>query len=246
MKSVDAAMQKAVEIQRAYYAKTANQYDEMHVHERGEHSFALQLMLSVIGYFDVQSVLDVGSGTGRSLLRIKLEAPDVTIVGIEPSAELREIGHAKGLTEAELIDGDAMNLPFSGGSFDLVCEFGALHHIPLPSRAVSEMLRVTRNLIFLSDCNNFGRGSAVSRLLKQAINAAGLWHLAYLIKTKGKGHCVSEGDGLAYSYSVFNDYKQIKARCKSIHLLGTSDSGPNLYRQAPHVALLGIKNPNPQ
>lgn len=243
MDHVNPALQKAIDIQRTYYAKTADQYDDMHVHEDDEHSLALCFMLSVVEYFDVRSILDVGCGTGRGLLKIKLEKPDVTVVGIEPSTELRRIGHAKGLSATELIDGDALNLTFDDGAFDLVCEFGALHHIPLPSRAVSEMLRVSRKCIFISDCNNFGRGSAVSRLLKQAIDAIGLWPLVYWSKTKGKGYCESEGDGLAYSYSVFNDYEQIKEKCKSVYLLNTSGAGSNLYRMASHVALLGVKDP---
>jgi hypothetical protein len=77
--------------------------------------------------------------------------------------------------------------------------------------------------------------------MKQSINAVGLWRLADLIKTKGSGYTISEGDGLAYSYSVFNDYKQISRECKAVHMLNTTDGGPNLYRTASHVALLGIK-----
>jgi SAM-dependent methyltransferase len=50
-----------------------------------------------------------------------------------------------------------------------------------------------------------------------------------------------EGDGLSYSYSVFNDHAQIRAQCQRIHLLNTMDAGANLYRTASHVALLGIK-----
>jgi len=243
MDSIDPATQRAIEIQRGYYAETAIHYDELHVREGDEHSFALRFMLSVIEHFGVQSILDIGSGTGRSLLKIKREKPGVTVVGVEPSAELRGIGHAKGLSTSELINGDAMNLTFSDGAFDLVCEFGALHHIPLPAKAVSEMLRVSRKCIFISDCNNFGRGSAISRALKQVFNAVGLWQLAYWIKTKGRGYSISEGDGLAYSYSVFGDYKQIRKCCKSVYLLNTSGEGPNLYRTAPHVALLGVKGP---
>jgi len=231
----------AVEIQRAYYADTAHRYDEMHVHENDEHYFALRFMISVAEHLGIRSILDIGCGTGRALLRIRREMPDVAAVGIEPSPELRALGHEKGLSRTQLIDGDAMNLAFSDGSFDLVCEFGALHHMPVPSKAVSEMLRVSRKAIFISDSNNFGQGSKLCRLLKQAINTAGLWTLADMIKTKGKGYTISEGDGLAYSYSVFNDYRQIARRCQSVHMLNTIDAGPNLYRTASHVAILGIK-----
>jgi ubiquinone/menaquinone biosynthesis C-methylase UbiE len=241
MKTISTAKESAIEIQRAYYAETAGQYDAMHVHEDDEHSFALRFMTSILRHLDIRSILDVGCGTGRGLLSIKRELPDIRVVGVEPSAELRSVGHANGLTEAELIDGDGTNLALPDGSFDLVCEFGALHHMPAPGKAVSEMLRVARKAIFISDSNNFGQGSRLARLSKQALNAVGLWPLADRIKTRGKGYSISEGDGLGYSYSVFNDYRQIRKKCESVHLLNTSDAGPSLYRTSTHVALLGIK-----
>jgi SAM-dependent methyltransferase len=228
-------------IQRAYYAATASAYDSTHVSKSDEHGFALAYMLAIAEHFGVQSILDVGSGTGRALFRINGTMPRVHAVGIEPSKELRGIGHANGLAASALIDGDAMNLAFDDASFDLVCEFGALHHIPRPAVAISEMLRVARTAIFISDSNNFGQGGRVSRLAKQCINGVGAWWIADLIKTKGKGYTISDGDGLAYSYSVFNNYSQISEGCRSVHMLNTLDARPNLYRSASHVALLGIK-----
>src|SRR5664280_1185435 len=214
MNPVEAARQDEIQIQRTYYADTAHRYNSVHVHEDDEHSFALRFMISIIEQFNITSILDVGCGTGRGLQTLKRARPEIMAVGVEPSAALREIGYSNGLPKSQLVDGDAMNLAFGDASFDLVCEFGALHHMPAPSKAVSEMLRVSRKAIFISDCNNFGQGSKFSRLLKQLINAAGLWPLASLIKTKGKGYMISEGDGLAYSYSVFNDYRQITERCE--------------------------------
>jgi hypothetical protein len=103
------------------------------------------------------------------------------------------------------------------------------------------MLRVAGRAVFISDCNNFGQGSLLGRGLKQCLNALHLWPLADFIKTRGRGYTLSEGDGLAYSYSVFNDYRQIREKCRSVHVLNTSDAGRNPYRTASHVALLGIK-----
>jgi ubiquinone/menaquinone biosynthesis C-methylase UbiE len=162
-------------------------------------------------------------------------------VGIESSLELRQFGYSKCLSSTMLIDGDAQNLQFPNDSFDLVCEFGALHHIPNPHRAVAEMLRVASKAVFISDSNNFGQGSRLGRVLKQSINAVGLWKVADFIKTRGRGYSISEEDGLAYSYSVFSDFKTIRNRCHSVHVLNTTDSGVNPYRTASHVALLGIK-----
>jgi ubiquinone/menaquinone biosynthesis C-methylase UbiE len=230
-----------VDLQRSYYADTAPKYDSTHA---DEHGLGTAFMISAFERLDIQSILDVGCGTGRALFKVKERFPNVSMVGIEPSPELRSVGHSKGLSESQLIDGNGTNLAFPDGSFDLVCEFGVLHHAPNPSKIVSEMLRVARKAIFISDSNNFGQGGKTSRLVKQAFDAVGLWPLANQIRTKGKGYMISKGDGLFYSYSVFNDYKQIAEKCETIHILNTNDSGligPNLYRTAPYVALLGIK-----
>jgi ubiquinone/menaquinone biosynthesis C-methylase UbiE len=240
---VDAAPldQDEVRIQRDYYRRTAGEYDGVHVDNASEHEFALSYMTSQIGPLGIDSVLDCGSGTGRVPLKIKCAFPNVRSIGIEPSPELRAIGHGKGLLQDELIDGDAQNLAFADGSVDLVCEFGALHHIPKPHQAVSEMLRVAKKAIFISDCNNFGNGSFAARTVKQTLDQLGLWGVADFIKTRGKGYTISEGDGLAYSYSVFSDYAQIARQCRRVHLLNSVPAGKNLYRSASHIALLGIK-----
>jgi SAM-dependent methyltransferase len=234
-------MPDPVAIQREYYRRTAALYDEMHVHSDGEHDFALSFMVSMIRYLRCGSVLDIGSGTGRALFVIKEEVPGIRICGIEPSPELRAAAQKKGLAHDEIVDGDAQALEYKDGEFDLVCAFGALHHIPKPSLAVGEMLRVARRAIFISDANNFGQGSAPVRAVKQIANLLGLWTLLDYIKSRGKGYILSEGDRLSYSYSVFNNYSQVRRACESVHLLNTMDAGVNPYKTAPSVALLGVK-----
>lgn len=231
-----------VEMQRQYYAQTAKDYDPMHVNEGDEHFFALSFLLSTLDFYGIRSILDIGSGTGRVPAYVKSVRPDITIIGIEPVKELREIGYKKGLLCNELIDGDATQLRYEDGEFDMVCEFAALHHIKHPELVVAEMLRVSRKAIFISDSNNYGQGAPLMRAVKQMINFVGLWKAADFIKTKGKGYMTSDGDGLAYSYSVFNNYKQIRQACRCIHFLNTMDGGPNLYRTAGHIALLGVKS----
>ena len=230
----------AIRIQRQYYAATAGMYDEMHTNDI-EHDLALAFMLAAAEHFEVQSILDIGSGTGRMLLAMKVKMPHLRVVGIEPSPELRQLGYEKGLATTELIDGDAMNLELPDESFDLVCEYAALHHIPRPGVAVGEMVRVARKLVFISDLNNFGHGRRISRVVKQCLNFFGAWPIADLIKTKGKGFTISEGDGLSYSYSAFNEYKMLSNACRSVHMMNTTNARPNLYATASHVALLGIK-----
>ena len=228
--------------QQQYYADTADQYDAMHLDEQDEHYFALTFLLAAVDWCGAKSILDVGAGTGRAIQHFQRLKPDVRVVGVEPVRELREIGYRKGIPEENLVSGDANKLRYGPGDFDIVCEFGVLHHVPKPAQVVAEMLRVANKGIFISDSNNFGQGSLLSRNIKQLLNLVGLWKFADYIKTKGKGYTVSEGDGIAYSYSVFNQFRQIKNSCSSIHLLNTSNGSGNLYRTASHVGLFGIKD----
>lgn len=228
-------------IQREYYAKTACNYDDMHTNDDDEHAFAMHVMFSAIAFLGIKTVLDLGSGTGRTLIYAKKNHPHIFVKGIEPVKELREIAYGSGISREELIEGDAYSLPFEDGAFDLVCEFAMLHHVRNPEIVIKEMLRVSRKAIYISDSNGFGQGSLVGRSIKQVINSLKLWPVANFFKTLGRGYIITEGDGLSYSYSVFNNYDQIKKGCKIVHLLNTSVGGINPYRSAGSVALLGIK-----
>jgi SAM-dependent methyltransferase len=229
------------EIQRKYYANIAGDYDDRYVAEKDEHGFALACLLGLLEFLEVETLLDVGTGTGRALLYIKQRRPEIRLTGVEPVKELRQVAHAAGLSDEEVIEGDGAALSFADETFDLVCAFGVLHHVKTPSCVVSEMLRVARRGVFISDANNFGQGSLTARSIKQFLNTFGLWGLADFLKTRGKGFTVTEGDGLAYSYSVFNDYKLIRQHCKACHIVNTEPAGINPYRTARHLAILGIK-----
>jgi ubiquinone/menaquinone biosynthesis C-methylase UbiE len=228
--------------QRRYYAQTAGDYERLH-HGDAEHTFALGVLTGLVPVLGIRSVLDIGAGTGRALAYFKRHAPDVSTVGIEPVAELREVGHRSGLTETELVDGDGTKLPYADGAFDVITAFGVLHHVPRPRVVLAEMLRVARVGVFVSDSNNFGQGSRAARLIKQGLNALGLWPLVNYIKTRGRGYTVSREDGLAYSYSVFTDYPYLRRACARVHVFTTGAAqGSDPYRGAAHVALLALKH----
>jgi ubiquinone/menaquinone biosynthesis C-methylase UbiE len=235
---------EATILQKQYYERTAAQYDTMHLDENAdtEHILALHFLSSMIACFGIKSVLDIGAGTGRTIEFLKYHHPELHVVGIEPVEALRQKGYEKGIPKDVLIDGDGNNLEFNDNAFDLVCEFAVLHHVPKPDLMVGEMLRVSKKAIFISDSNNFGQGSFVARSFKQILNAFGLWQTFNYLRTGGKNYQISEGDGLFYSYSVFDNFKQIQAKCSDVHLFGTQGSSANLYRTASHVALLGIKS----
>jgi SAM-dependent methyltransferase len=234
-------MKRDVQIQRDYYGATAAQYERMHGGADEENLLALGFLTAAIDLLGAQSVLEVGAGTGRALRRLKQTKPGLQLLGVEPSESLRHQAYESGLSAQELVAGDAQELQFETGAFDIVFELAALHHMPRPDKAVSEMLRVARRGIFLSDSNNFGQGGFAARRFKQSINALGLWRLFDLLRTRGRGYHWSEGDGLFYSYSVFNDFPLIREHCSSVHVMNTTGSSANHYRDAPAVTLFGIK-----
>jgi ubiquinone/menaquinone biosynthesis C-methylase UbiE len=230
-----------VEAQRAYYARTAGQYDAMHVEEGDEHFRALDWLSSLIAQNRFESLLDIGSGTGRALRYLKERQP-IRYLGVEPVEALRTAGHTKGLAEKELVDGNALALDFADDSFDVVSEFGVLHHIKDHRKAVAEMCRVAKHGVFLSDSNNFGQGSPLVRFVKQSINALGLWPAFDLLMTRGKGYHWSEGDGVFYSYSLISDLPVVRRKFPRLHFLSTmAATGPNFYRQAPHLAVFATR-----
>lgn len=234
---------REIDIQRGYYSTTAVAYDDMHVSEHDEHGLALHFLAALIEFHGVRSVLDVGSGTGRVMLFLKNRFPDLRVAGVEPSVQLREVAYSKGVPRDDLADGDACALAFHDGAFDVVCEFGVLHHIRDDLRAASDMARVARTGVFISDANNFGQGSFFLRAVKQVLHRTGIWPLADYLKTGGKGYTISEGDGLAYSYSVFDSLKAIAPKFPFVTYLNTQGTGQNLYRAASCVAVYCTAGP---
>ncbi|WP_083091524.1 class I SAM-dependent methyltransferase [Acidithiobacillus ferrivorans] len=227
-----------ISTQRTYYTETARKYDSVHAEEG---AIGLFFMLSAIDYLEIKTILDIGSGTGKVINFIKKYRPEINVVGIEPVRELRVIGHSNGIPQEKLIDGDATKLCFPSQSFDMVCEFAVLHHVKKPDLVVSEMIRVSSKAVFLVDVNNFGQGSYVSRTIKQLINCFGMWGVFDVIRTRGKGYHFSEGDGLFYSYSLFNNYKQIKRSCNNVHIFNVTGGKFDFYKTASGVAFLGVK-----
>jgi len=232
------------EYQRQYYSQTSHIYDDLHLLSDQEHYLALHLIKGYIDFYKIRSVLDIGAGTGRSLLWLKKYCPELQIVkGIEPVEALRQQGYQKGLSSEELIDGDAYHLPFRDNSFDLVSEFAVLHHVRYPKRVIQEMSRVATKMICISDSNFMGQGSLALRCIKYLLFSASLWPLANWLKTQGKGYSISKEDGLAYSYSVFQDYQTLKNSWKTLRYIttkGSSDLSFNLMLSAEQLLLIGL------
>jgi ubiquinone/menaquinone biosynthesis C-methylase UbiE len=210
-----------VDAQRKYYSQTAVQYDDMHGNGDMAHMLALHFLAGYIKFYDISSILDVGAGTGRAMFWLKQRFPRLTIKGIEPVEALRNQGFAKGISSGDLLPGDAYALEFPDNHFDMVCEFAMLHHVREPRHVVREMSRVAARMVCISDCNFIAQGSTLLRWIKAGIFVSGLWPLANWMKTRGKGYTFSQGDGLAYSYSVFQDVPTLRKNWRTLRITST-------------------------
>lgn len=234
-------MTDATEIQRVYYEKTADSYDNSHA--EAEHVVALHFLAAFIELHGIKSVLDVGAGTGRAMRFLKGHFPNLVVKGIEPVEALRRIGHENGISDQDLVDGNGTSIPFSDGSFDLVIEFAVLHHVPQPQTVVAEMIRVAKKGVAISDANFIGQGSRPLRTLKFAFYKLGLWPIVNFLKTRGKGYTVSEGDGLAYSYTVYQNLLQLRREFSTVRLLSTAGTEGEfgMITTASHLLVLANK-----
>lgn len=225
--------------QTEYYRDNAESYDQSGFEGI---VFALFLLEGFLKRSGCKTVLDVGSGTGRALLEMSNSFPDLDVIGIEPNDRMRAVGHKKGIPQDRLIYGDAAKLQFANDSFDLVTEFGVLHHVPNPNIVVQEMVRVAKRGVFLCDSNNWGQGSLPVRVAKQLLRNLGVWDLATRLTTRGRWYKYSEGDGIYYSFSLYDTLSVIQKKFPKVYVMN-SDAPRIVYSgifQAPGICVLAI------
>jgi ubiquinone/menaquinone biosynthesis C-methylase UbiE len=92
------------------------------------------------------TVLDVASGAGHASEPV---APHVRrVIALDLTRPLLELGAERlgqaGIGNVFALQGSAEVLPFPSGAFDIAFCRASLHHFAQPTRAVSEMVRVTR------------------------------------------------------------------------------------------------------
>ena len=94
----------------------------------------------------VRRVLEVGCGQGVGIELILTEFGDAEVVGIDVDPKMVQRAKrrlaAGGRAVVQL--GDVCALPFEDGSFDVVVDFAAIHHVPDWKAALNEVSRLLR------------------------------------------------------------------------------------------------------
>jgi ubiquinone/menaquinone biosynthesis C-methylase UbiE len=123
---------------QAYYDDFSGTYER----ERGAgyHRMLDDLEMRVVAPLATgRRVLEVGCGTGLILSRLAQHADSAW--GVDVSDGMVRVAKQRGLS---VVLGSVTDLPFADASFDLVCSFKVLAHVPDIGRALREIARVTK------------------------------------------------------------------------------------------------------
>jgi demethylmenaquinone methyltransferase/2-methoxy-6-polyprenyl-1,4-benzoquinol methylase len=94
-------------------------------------------------------VLDLGTGTGDQALMISTLNPHAHIVGIDFTTEMMELAATKARRAGanptlSLVNGDSLDLPFPGDTFNGICSAFVLRNVASLDKAFAEMMRVAK------------------------------------------------------------------------------------------------------
>lgn len=133
------------ELARRYFADNAADWDTIRALHLADGAVETAI-LAAIGERRFDSLLDLGTGTGRLL---ELLAPLYSrAVGIDASTDMLAVARANldraGVANAQIRLGDIYHLPLSRDSFDVVTVHQVLHYLDDPERAIAEAARVLR------------------------------------------------------------------------------------------------------
>jgi demethylmenaquinone methyltransferase/2-methoxy-6-polyprenyl-1,4-benzoquinol methylase len=98
-------------------------------------------------FFETYRLLDIAAGTADLTIQAARKYPSIQVVGLDFIQEMIGIGRIKIEKEAlsdrvQLLQGDALDLPFSDKSFDAASIAFGIRNIPDKIRALKEMERV--------------------------------------------------------------------------------------------------------
>ncbi|HVM70779.1 MAG TPA: class I SAM-dependent methyltransferase [Anaerolineales bacterium] len=91
-----------------------------------------------------RDILEIGCGSGYGAQLLAQPAP-LSYTGIDLMPEQIALARQRGLVNCTFLQGDVADLSaFPDGSFDLVVDFGILHHVPAWRKTLAECKRVLR------------------------------------------------------------------------------------------------------
>lgn len=140
-----AVKRQRAERAQAYFSRNAAEWDELRrLHAADEEVDAAVIRL--LGSQPIDSLLDLGTGTGR-ILEL-LSGLYRRAIGVDASRDMLSVARANldksGITKASVRHADILNLPFEAQDFDVVTIHQVLHFFDQPEVAIGEAARMLR------------------------------------------------------------------------------------------------------
>lgn len=135
------------------------------------------VVVGMAGVSEGQRVLDVACGTGNATIAAARRG--ARVVGVDLSEGLAGIARARaaeaGLTDVEILAGDAVDLPVEAGSFDVAISVFGVIFAPEAAAAVGCMLDAVRPGGTIAIASWLGRGPVheAGRALRSALPGGG-------------------------------------------------------------------------
>src|SRR5215813_5714554 len=111
----------------------------------------LEAFRTMLGGLSLRGILEVGCNRGHNLVALReIFGEGMEIVGIEPNQYARTIARQTG---NPVLRGNAIDLPFRPGSFDLVMTIGVLIHVGLSDLplAMAEIARTSSQYVLCAE-----------------------------------------------------------------------------------------------
>lgn len=133
----------------------AKAYEEWFNQPRNRFAADLEsrLMIDILKPMKAETVLDIGCGTGTSLLPLLEMGLQAT--GLEPSPYMLDIAKNKLGDRVDFHRGFAEDLPFEDNSFNYACLVTTLEFVDDYRQALEEACRVAKDKIFLGVLNRY-------------------------------------------------------------------------------------------
>ncbi len=127
-----------------------------------------RLAIPRMGILPGQAVLDIGIGTGLSL---ELYPPGAKVVGIDISEGMLRYAKRRArrvhLASVDLVQADALRLPFADDSFDYVLVSHVITVVSNPIQAIEEICRVGKPGARIVIINHFQSGNRMMALIEK-------------------------------------------------------------------------------
>jgi ubiquinone/menaquinone biosynthesis C-methylase UbiE len=172
-----------------YNSKDSKDYDRWFKKPQNRFISGLEkkLMLDMLRPARGETVLDIGCGTGESLIPF-LES-GLSVTGIDPSRHMLDCAMIKLGNRADFHCGFAEELPFDDNSFDFASFFTSLEFVNDPKKALEEACRVAKDKVFIGILNSHSInvfGMRVKGLFSGSVyrhaNFYNIWEVKAIIK----------------------------------------------------------------